>query len=1065
MRHVLSVCLLTSVANVPAGLNAAETTPPYAWQQVPAKVLPTGDLEWQPEAFRFVKGPSVRYIDFAAGDDSHGGTSPDQAWKHHPWDAAATAQAKACAGVHTYVFKRGVTYRGNLVIDDQGTAEEPIRLTSDPAWGEGEAIIAGSDQITTWTQGQAQADIPDGAKVWTASLDFAPRSVWLVGADGESTRIPLARTPNWTVSDPEDVMSEWPIWQQPEWWTDKNKTKVGTKTMHLGVDQKNLKEKPEYYRDALVWTEWGIVMGTPFPTKVEQVSDQGLAFQGIYWNDSQKIITGNRYFLEDKPHYLDSAGEFWFERQGTGGKLHLRLPGDADPNTAHIEVARRFSLIEDQASAKAPLRLDIIGPEGRAAVDTTGVSHLEISGLSFRYTQQWYDLEFPTWMHKEVDSSAIRLRGDARSIAIRNCDFRDVIAGVRIQPINDKPANDAILIADNDFLRTDDAAIEVVKGGGTLGSVRVLRNRLHLIGMRPNRQSSGHALTVTHPVTMEIAGNILTRCYGAGIFLFGGKSGGSDGEVPFFRGLVHHNKAEQCLLAANDWGQIETWQGGPFYIYNNLSANPNGLWNWAANKPFGARLGYAYYLDGGFKNYLFNNIAWGLDNTADSRHCAAAAFQEAVFTIHNSFFNNTAYRFAKGSNWSPRGGHHKYLGNVFDSISKNVFDLGQLKEDKSAAAQEYPHGLMAFGANVFHDIGSYGWFENLVPEAEKEHKTFASAQAAMQKRQAMAVDLGVEVAESPLRDPANRDLRPKAGSAAIDAGAKVFVPWALSGVVGEWNFVPRGDDAKTIPDEHWYMTTYYRGREDYHALPQYPLTVQGGTEGAYVVGTLEDWAAGALECSGDRYAKVTQAVLATPVEYEVRRGKEKETKRAEGTDLRAPDIQATSMLIEVVLRSSGKGESVIVEKRKDAGYSLLRLPGGTVQFSMVDGGGKQASVTSRASIADGAWHHVLAECDRTAGTVTLFIDGKRDAQAPVEGLGNLSNVGDLCVGGTAEGRSLEGAIDFLRICQGSLADADTSIDELYAWEFAGPQLRDFCGKPVQGARRDAGAIEAEGSGP
>ena len=38
---------------------------------------------------------------------------------------------------------------------------------------------------------------------------------------------------------------------------------------------------------------------------------------------------------------------------------------------------------------------------------------------------------------------------------------------------------------------------------------------------------------------------------------------------------------------------------------------PGGCWNWAANKPGNARLGFAYYLDGGFKNYHFNNIAWG----------------------------------------------------------------------------------------------------------------------------------------------------------------------------------------------------------------------------------------------------------------------------------------------------------------------------------------------------------------------------------------------------------------------------------------------------------------------
>jgi len=45
------------------------------------------------------------------------------------------------------------------------------------------------------------------------------------------------------------------------------------------------------------------------------------------------------------------------------------------------------------------------------------------------------------------------------------------------------------------------------------------------------------------------------------------------------------------------------------------------------------------------------------------------------------------------------------------------------------------------------------------------------------------------------------------------------------------------------------------------------------------------------------------------------------------------------------------------------------------------------------------------------------------------------------------------------VSRGTLADAQTSIEELYAWQFDGPQLRDFNGRNFTGARRDAGAIE------
>jgi hypothetical protein len=49
-------------------------------------------------------------------------------------------------------------------------------------------------------------------------------------------------------------------------------------------------------------------------------------------------------------------------------------------------------------------------------------------------------------------------------------------------------------------------------------------------------------------------------------------------------------------------------------------------------------------------------------------------------------------------------------------------------------------------------------------------------------------------------------------------------------------------------------------------------------------------------------------------------------------------------------------------------------------------------------------------------------------------------------------------VDFLRIARGTLADAQTSIEELYEWELNGPFLKDFTGKAPADGKRDAGAI-------
>ena len=65
------------------------------------------------------------------------------------------------------------------------------------------------------------------------------------------------------------------------------------------------------------------------------------------------------------------------------------------------------------------------------------------------------------------------------------------------------------------------------------------------------------------------------------------------------------------------------------------------------------------------------------------------------------------------------------------------------------------------------------------------------------------------------------------------------------------------------------------------------------------------------------------------------------------------------------------------------------------------------------------------------------------------------------MGKAKDGRFFAGCMDFLRVSRGTLADANTSYDELYAWEFNGPFLRDFCGTQPAG-KRDAGAIEFTG---
>ena len=146
-----------------------------------------------------------------------------------------------------------------------------------------------------------------------------------------------------------------------------------------------------------------------------------------------------------------------------------------------------------------------------------------------------------------------------------------------------------------------------------------------------------------------------------------------------------------------------------------------------------------------------------------------------------------------------------------------------------------------------------------------------------------------------------------------------------------------------------------------------------------------------------------------------------------------------------------------MQKMADRGYALRLDEAGRLLFA-VRAPGASSELTSSLPVNDGKWHHVIAEADRAAQKLTIYVDGREDSTGPGIGTASVDNDGDLFVCGTPNGRRLKGTVEFLRIALGTLQDAKTSIEELYAWQFDGPFLRDFTGRRPQG-KRDAGAIE------
>jgi hypothetical protein len=167
-------------------------------------------------------------------------------------------------------------------------------------------------------------------------------------------------------------------------------------------------------------------------------------------------------------------------------------------------------------------------------------------------------------------------------------------------------------------------------------------------------------------------------------------------------------------------------------------------------------------------------------------------------------------------------------------------------------------------------------------------------------------------------------------------------------------------------------------------------------------------------------------------------------------------MDTNNFLVETVLQTRATTGTVVSKADATTGY-VLDLVGGKPRLRLMADGATSTTLAPQ-SIADGKWHHVVAEVDRKSG-VSLYIDGKK-VNAPTTGAmpaGSLVNSADFLVGGGSGQAAFAGALDFLRLTRGTLADAQTTIAELHAWQFNGPQHADFAGNSRQ-TNNAAGAL-------
>ncbi len=1080
------------------------------------------DIKWNPKKFVFKPSDSVKYIDYQNGNDSNPGTKA-RPWKHHPWDKNVKANAALCSGIHTYVFKKGVIYRGRLDAKESGEKGNKIRLTSDPSWGKGEAVIVGSVRAKGKWKLCSRKDIPKIVSnqkmktIWYLDTDktFTPRLLWEVKND-KITRIPIARTPNWKIVNQDDPKSEWneltgSVKEVKLWVDSTNGFKVGDSVSGGGkwldvdenrnniakgknrinsvnsnflmlavsawkngefkkgatvtngktnakiikivggthdvisrlIDKKNLLSKnPEYYRGAVIWAEY--TMPKPCAEKVLSYDPKERSLKVNYHLGIRGPGKFNRYILEALPQFLDSPGEYCYMENGKfAGRLYLRLPGDCNPNESQIELAKELFILH-----------------------ISNQSNIDISGLSFRFSNI-IDCGTSQARHAAIYASAIRLNGSCSNIKMSNLKVDNTPAGIVAFPEKKKDIFDYINVIDSAFRDIDSSAVFLSAGtskydtlfyGARLIHAKVLRNKAHNIGFRSLPLWSGgkHAIHVEAGQLVEIASNVIDKSWGAGIFVFNGfLYSRAQNTFPLMRVLIHNNKVTNSLLSLQDFGGIASWMGGPSYIYNNISGNPVGYKhldymrlkkkNWYRTNCYGVGI----YLDGQYKSYVFNNIIWGKNNNVNDRIYNSAAFNEAMGFM-NTVFNNTMYRFGvglhKGMVQHNRG---YYLGNL-------MLDIGLMFISQEVSPKYIDYKTLAFAKNIFQgkvkDFGNIG--SDSCPSINDWKKVLAS-------KKVMVESTGKLARKEQVVNAAAHDFRLKNNSVAIGSGVKVFVPWALYGVVGEWGFY-KNSNPNLVIGENINWNSEWKDRQMFDSIPRNNLTGVNFSSSDYVDGTLENWIKGALKLNGkNQYLTIKDSELKKGYKWKktIPAGRRPHEGFYKGSKRETVDMESNNFLIEAVFKTTSSGG--LVSKLKNKGYELKIDKRGFLKLSL-SFGTSTCSRKSSVAVNHGKWHHVIAEVNRDKKSgINIYVDGKLsngDFKGHMEKT-LLANSADFLIGKTSSNEYFSGLIDFIRVSRGSLKDAETNIAVLYNWEFNGPFLKDFFGRKRGQNTFDAGAIQ------
>lgn len=547
------------------------------------------------------------------------------------------------------------TYREDVNVADFTNSTKSLTIAAQN--GANSVFVNGSENSKnlTWTKGTNGLPFPAGAQshvYWTdiTSWNAIPEMMHEVSTDQSSiVNYPKAREPDFRV----DTAHKY----HENWWNAENGTlntltdnandaagsypqaseQAGNLKSLNGISGASFVGARIFVMDNSSGHDQDTGLVTSHNTSTGTITlDRNMT----YYTGSPLIGSGSKYYIEGMPQFLDSAGE-WYVDKNTK-RLYLWPKNDVNPSQLSLEWGVRPSVFHIQNSKNITLK------------------NMTIQFSNYLYYRN-YGLDGAIRVDNTKTQSSDRITLD--SLIIRNNGV-----GIRVDQDTENGLQTRNLkITNTQVLNTDGLALSIFHFPyNPIGVQDIIVERSTFDTANYRAVKNGDGVWIQHVKNFTFRFNKVARMAHNGVEI----QGADNNNI-----LVHNNLFEENCLNGYDCGGFKLF-GGPFSMHNVLVAHNivRGTKGWsyvAAAKNLNGRAGYL-----GFGMYSDNVFA-----TDGSKKCPIIYYRNAIVNtsengIHltssrdHCMFNNVTSTQAAGVGFDNRGGT-----NGFNTmVKKNIFN-------------------------------------------------------------------------------------------------------------------------------------------------------------------------------------------------------------------------------------------------------------------------------------------------------------------------------------------------------------------------------------------------------